>query len=183
MQTTLTHKTSSREVEIEYLTSEINRKIILVQKEKFNKLCSSCRCFNNKYSCPPYSPSFHTVANNRNGMQVICFKMPLSYFTHLSPYHAQRAANAILKGLLDRKLLELRSEGAFVIGSGSCKACKPCCATLKLPCKRPDRKITSLESMGVNVQKAVHDCFGFDLQWRSNGNIPQYICAVGAVLF
>jgi predicted metal-binding protein len=85
--------------------------------------------------------------------------------------------------MIDRELLKYKSQGFLVAGSGSCRACKPCGAKTGVPCKKPERRIYSLEAMAVDVNHLVETAFDFPLQWyRKNCPFPEYTCVVGGIL-
>ena len=178
------YTTPTRRIVIDKLVSIIEIKNIQISINKFLTLCSeNCINFNSKYSCPPFSPSFSAFAGNKINGKIICYRLNLNQYAPLPVYHRIRASNAVLKSLIDKELHSFKENGTKVAGSGSCRACKPCGAKTGIPCKKPDRKIYSLEAMGVDVDKLVQDCFGFNLQWYIKGEkTPDYTCVVGAVL-
>jgi predicted metal-binding protein len=181
---TAEHRTPSRSVSLSkfYATSTIDD--VHIDPETFSDLCRlGCVNYGKKLSCPPSSPPFTSFARGRSQLDVICFRIDLDCYADLTPYNRVRAANAILKSLIDRELLQAREEGFRVAGSGSCRACRPCAGkTGEQKCKRPGRRIFSLEAMGVNVDMLVQRCFGFPLAWYANKTAPAYTCTVGAIL-
>ena len=50
-------------------------------------------------------------------------------------------------------------------------------------CSNPDKRIYSLESLGVNVADLCKKAFDLDLEWTSDGRTAGHVCAVGAVFF
>jgi predicted metal-binding protein len=157
---------------------------IICAPQTFSDLChEGCVNYGTKLSCPPFAPPFTSFARGRSRLDVLCFRIDLDSYADLTPYNRVRAANAILKSLMDRELLEARQAGFRVAGSGSCRACRPCAAKSgETKCKRPNRRIFSLEAMGVNVDHLVQLCFGFPLLWYANKTAPAYTCTVGAIL-
>ena len=181
---TIYHKTPTNHLTIDLFRSTIPIKSILVQKDRFYKLCKKgCVNFENKYSCPPYSPHFDRFSKNCNEMVIFCYRLELNQYSYLPVYSRIRAGNAVLKSKIDRILYEYKAEGFKIAGSGSCRACKPCAAKTNEKCKKPNKLIYSLESLGVDVNHLVKFCFGFELQWycKKNKN-PAYTCTVGGVL-
>jgi len=180
---TIIHKTPTRILEIQKLTNVIQTTSIQTNKEKYFKLCESgCVNFGSKYSCPPYSPSFKNFSSKFTSLKVICYKIALDQYSEATPYNRVRASNSVLKSLLDKELLNCKLNELLVVGSGSCRACKPCAAKEKLKCKKPEKLIFSLESLGVDVNQLVTDCFGFQLEWYKKGFPQQFTSVVGGVL-
>ncbi|MGW8159966.1 MAG: DUF2284 domain-containing protein [Desulfoprunum sp.] len=178
----INHKTPTRILEIEKLTNQIPITNITTNKGKFYTLCESgCVNFGYKYSCPPYSPSFKTFSSKYTTLTVICYRIALEQYSESTPYNRVRASNSVLKSLLDKELLNYKSNGLLVVGSGSCRACKPCAAKERLKCKKPDKLIFSLESLGVDVNQLVIDCFGFQLEWYKRGLPQQFTSVIGGV--
>ena len=82
------------------------------------------------------------------------------------------------------ELLAKRGEGHVVAGSGPCLACEPCSlAEDDVMCRYPDKRVYSLESLGVDVAALVGSCFDFDLEWSDDEKKPGRVCAVGAFFF
>ena len=181
---TIVHATKTKILSIERIESSYKVGSLSIKENLFRNLCKNgCVNYNNKYSCPPHSPTFLKFSKNSKNMSVICFKISLDQYSPLSYYNRIRASNSVLKSKIDRYLLEYKLKGYKVAGSGSCRACKPCAAKTNEKCKKPDRLIFSLESMGVDVNDLVVKCFGFPLEWYSKTNKePEYTCTVGAIL-
>lgn len=157
---------------------------MIVNASFFNRLCKSrCSNYGRKYSCPPFSPSFTSVAPDLTVARVLCLRLKLEQFSPISIHMCVRAGNAVLKPLLDHELASWQALGFRVGGSGSCRACKPCAAKTQIACRKPTKRIYSLEAMGIDVCRLVHGCFGFSLQWYSPGKTgPEFTCTVGAIL-
>lgn len=178
------HKTPSRELEIEKFTTRISLENILVDNLKFSKLCENgCVNFGSKFSCPPFSPSFDFFSKGHKEIEVFFYRIFLHQYLDVKPFNRVKASNSILKSLLDRELYNYKIEGYKVVGSGSCRACKPCGAKEGRKCKKPEKLLYSLESLGVDVTKLVLDCFNITLQWYKKGYEHNFTSVVGGVLY
>lgn len=179
----LFHKTPSRNLQIEKFIAPVPSCKIETNPSAFSSLCKSgCRNYGNKYSCPPFSPKYSDFLESTSTVRVICYRLNLEQFAPIALYSRIRAGNSVLKSLIDKELRSLKTRGVKVAGSGSCRACKVCAAKLNVPCKKPDRKIYSLEALGVNVDSLVEKLFAFELEWYLPGRKPPaYTCTVGAV--
>lgn len=178
------HKTPGHEIQVQKYSLILASESLMVKKDVFESLCQTgCVNFGKKFSCPPFSPSFDKYKKTFPYLMVICLRLDLSYYKELKPHMRIKAGNSILKGMIDRILKDYKSKGFSVVGSGSCRLCKPCGAKEGIKCKKPDERIYSLESLGVDVSQLVRDCFDFDLEWYSKENKePSYTCTVGGVL-
>ena len=184
MERNILYKTLTRNIIITQSNILLSTSLITSQSAFFNNLCQSgCRNYGQKYSCPPHSPKFTDFIRKAPPQAlVICYKMPLSYYSELSVYNRIRAGNSILKSLIDKELMQYRQKGYLVAGSGSCRACRTCGLKTDEPCRKPHKRIYSLEALGVDVDALVKDSFGFPLQWYFKGRPePEYTCTVGAV--
>jgi predicted metal-binding protein len=178
------YETPSRVVSIEKMQETVPIEVIPVDCERVMGLCDgSCPNYGRKWSCPPYSPSFAKFSKGYRTARVICYRMVLEPYVELKPHSALRAANATLKAMIDGELRTHVKLGKGVAGSGSCRACNPCGAKQEKKCKKPRRRVYSLEAMGVDVSQLVRETFGFDLLWLPRGGeLPEYTCVVGATL-
>jgi predicted metal-binding protein len=177
------HVTPQHELEIHKLAKSLRTVSFDWDYLKFSDLCrNGCRNYGSKYSCPPLSPAFTDFLGSASKAQVICYKIDLVQFAPIALYSRIRAGNSVLKSLLDKELTYFKMQGFKVAGSGSCRACKVCGARTAEPCKKPGRRIYSLEALGVNVASLVEKLFGFELEWYlPNRKQPEYTCTVGAI--
>ncbi len=177
------HSTPSRMLNIEKMSALMPVANIHTNKDRFSDLCKSgCVNFGKKYSCPPFSPSFENFSKSSQSIQVLYYRVFLDQYADSTPYNRVRASNSVIKSLLDRELLSFKSKGFKVVGSGSCRACKPCGAKIRVKCKKPDKLIYSLEALGVDVGALVKKCFDIDLQWYKKGRSQDYTSVVGGYL-
>jgi predicted metal-binding protein len=150
---------------------------------QYKDLCGACPEHGKRLSCPPHSPFFPDYIGKAREALVICVRFPGESFPNLGPdkdaltrYFRQAG------GVLVDILLDYRSKGYVIAGSGPCLACAQCAAKKGLKvCSKPDRQIYSLESLGVNVAHLCKKAFDLDLEWTSDGLAPGHVCTVGAV--
>ncbi len=146
------------------------------------RLCADCHNFNRNLSCPPFSPGFSKYVGPAGRARVICLRLPLDRFATGTPVERAQAAFRLGSAHLNRILLKARRKGHLVAGSGECRACDSCAAAGGDPeCVRPDLRIYSLESLGVQVADLVAKCFDLDLQWTAKGRPATTVSAVGAI--
>lgn len=148
--------------------------------EKFTKLCKhGCKNYNQKWSCPPNSPSFSSFSQGWKNLYVIFFRTEMHPFSDIkNPYLQIKAANMMLKSRADKYIRKLCKDEGRVISTGSCRLCKPCHLKNGEPCAHPNIMTYSYEAMGIDVDALVFDCFGKHLLWYKNGCIPEYTSVV-----
>ena len=151
--------------------------------KKYKLACRGCPRYGKNLSCPPYSPTFRQYADRTKFAKVICLRFPMGSFAHLLVEERYRSCFRQARSLLVDELLEYRSRGHIVAGCGACFACEQCGAEIcEEDCKLPDKRIYSLESLGVNVTSLVKRCFELDFEWTVEEHAADFVCAVGAVL-
>lgn len=142
--------------------------------------CEACPNYGKSLSCPPHSPAFAEHAEGAKTALVICLRVPTEEFVHIPLERRYEDAYAMLKRLLYEELLRYKAKGLRVAGSGECPGCDAC-AVESGECRNPGGMVFSLESLGVSVVNLVERAFGFKLEWSGEGNIADYVTAVGAV--
>lgn len=141
-----------------------------------------CENYGNKWSCPPHSPCYLSYIKEYPVISICLLKINISELSYIkNNYLKVRAANSILKSRID-KALRASFPSLHHLSPGSCRQCRSCKKKSNLPCVHPDTISYSFESLGVNVQRLVHDVFNIDLLWYSAGNLPLYTCVVSGVL-
>lgn len=155
---------------------------ITIDKERFTELCKSgCRNYNQKYSCPPLSPSFLTCFGKYPEFLVVMLKIDLSQLSNYKEYHQLRVGNAVIKPRLERIMRSLEAKfGGKYLSTGACRLCKPCQKKIGKPCKHPDKMRFSLESLGVDCDKLSKDVFNLPLLWYQNHKAPAYTAVICA---
>jgi len=152
------------------------------QDARYKQHCETCPRFGRNLACPPFSPAFAEYVGNVSTATVICLRIPLEYFEEPDPDQRYRAGHRMAQDLLTQDLLKYRENGYLVLGSGTCHACKECVVEKGgEDCLQPDRRIYSLESLGVNVVALVKSAMGVDLDWSGTEDASGYVSAVGAV--
>lgn len=152
---------------------------------RYKGLCEACPEYGKRFSCPPRSPFFPEYIGEARKAVVVCVRFPREFFADLAGEKDFLARFFGKAGkLVVDTLLQYRAEGRVVAGSGPCLACARCAAEAGLDaCSQPDKRIFSLESLGVNVALLCKTVFGLDLEWSSDNRPAEHVCAVGAAFF
>lgn len=174
-------ETPKHKLKVEAHYKIVNKNAVKVDKKFFENKCKTCRNYNKKYSCPPLSPEFNSYVDC-DKLLVLMLKMNLNQLDGFdyNEFHKIRIGNAILKPKIEKIMRELGGGSKF-LSSGACRLCKPCQLTLKKPCKHPDKRRYSLESLGVNCDALSKDLFGTPLLWYKDKKASEYtlvICAL-----
>lgn len=186
-QTNFIHKTPSAEilVDVTIIAAESCRLAAYENKRGFEKRCESCPAYGQKWSCPPYSPSFSSFNTGEYPNAVlVLFRCELDQFSYTkTEYIRIRAANTILKSRMDRFMRSLENSlGGVTLSNGSCRLCNPCGKKKGQPCKRPDKMRFSMEALGLDVGGITADFFGHELLWYKDKKVPAYRSAASCLL-
>lgn len=169
---------------IEICKIEPTRCVEYEYKEKFLYLCKSgCQNYNKKWSCPPYSPTFSSVALKWKYLYVFYFRMPLFGFADINnSYLRVKAANIMLKSRADKYLRCMSQKHGKYISTGSCRLCNPCKCKEDKPCAHPNLMTYSFESLGIDVINLINKYFNDPLQWYKRKEPIEYTSVVCGLL-
>jgi len=148
--------------------------------DQVNIGCEACDNYGLNLACPPHSPFVIDYVKLSRTARVICLRVPLEQFHDVVMEERYMAAYRMIKAMLNDELISWREKGFLVAGSGPCRAC-PECAVDKGECRFPDKRVYSLEAMGVSVVLLTERAFGFSLDWSGNENAADFVSAIGAV--
>ena len=167
-----------------YLVERLERTLDVVDipSERANIGCEACHNYGKNLACPPYAPFLPDYVGGASAARVICLRVPLEQFQHIIMEERYWTAYRMMKGMLEDELIGWRQKGCLVAGSGPCRVCEECAiAKGEADCLHPDKRIYSLEAMGVSVVLLAERAFGFSLEWSGNENAADFVSAIGAV--
>lgn len=155
-----------------------------IDTTRFKELCKiGCINYGNKWSCPPYAPSFMDFTKNYRHISICLLTINLNQFSYINnDYLKVKAANVILKSRIDRTLRKLKNEYNHYISTGSCRLCKPCKCKISEKCAHPFLRTYSFEALGIDVSRMAKDFFDYDLLWYKKNHLPPYTCVVAGLL-
>lgn len=172
-------KTPKHNFELELYKKTISITKIKLQKQLFSNMCKKgCKNYNSKYTCPPFSPEFHKYLKDYKELEMILIKFDLNQLSknnYILPLKL-KIANAILKSKIENILKD-----KFSLSSGACRLCHPCQKQLNKPCRYPEKRHYSLESLGVDCNELSKKLFNIELKWYKNKTLPEYTCVMGAI--
>lgn len=173
-------------VDIKYTMTSSNSLLAYENKCEIDKLCElRCQNYNNKWSCPPFSPKYSSISKRFSNIYILLFYCSLEQFNYIKmPYMKIRVANSILRSKSNKiiKQLEKESDGRM-LASGSCHLCKVCsCKDKEVKCKKPLQLRYSMEAVGLNIEKIARDFFNHELSRYSKKDNLQYASVITAIL-
>lgn len=148
----------------------------------YKQHCESCGSYGKNLACPPYSPNFADHVAGAGLATVILMRVPMEYFNQIIIEERYRTGFRLARKVLTDELIQRRTQGLTIAGSGKCLFCEQCAIERGYErCIEPSMRIYSLESLGVNVVKLVSQCFGLELEWSAKQRVADFVSAVGAV--
>lgn len=168
-----------------YLVERMEREMLVKELPAhmdFKEGCGPCEMRGRNLACPPHSPYVLDYIDGATRTLAICFRVPMEQFSNLIPEDAYNNAYELVRDMLYDELLAWREKGFLVAGSGPCHACKTCVIEEGVnECRFPEKRIYSLESMGVSVVQFSERAFGISLDWSGNDTSAETVTALGAV--
>jgi predicted metal-binding protein len=144
--------------------------------------CGPCEMRGKNLACPPHSPYLPEYIGGSKKVMALCFRVPLEQFPNHIPEERYRNAYEMVRDMLYEELISWRGKGHTVAGSGPCHSCRECVAIKGgKECIFPEKRVYSLESMGVSVVLFSEAAFGLSLDWSGQGNSAGFVSAIGAV--
>ena len=158
---------------------------------KNEEACSHCRCYENNWTCPPFTENQTNVWYKYENIKIIIKKLNFTneflkkQFTEeeLIEYafdliHSQKTL------IEQEELYDLEKElNGEILTSGPCVTCK-CCQRLDgKECVMPEKRKYAMESLGANAIGIAKKFFDLDLKWIKENKLPEYLVVMVAVLY
>jgi len=179
-----TPSAKSLSIEVDIDTIKVDSITAFEDYNKFSNLCKDgCPNYQQKWSCPPYSPKFTEYSNGFIYITICAMTMHLGQLLYIkNDYLKVKAANSILKSKADKILGSFVTEHTKYISTGSCRLCKPCKCKKGESCAHSSKMAYSFEALGIDVNKITESLFDFELLWHKKGNCPLYTSVVVGLL-
>lgn len=183
------HKFASRPMEMEHLLDEY------YNLRKTRKGCAECPNYEKNWSCPEYNFKEVELLKQFNYVYLIAREFEVPHTDRLTVASTQKVANYAMdvnrrmKVEVWKDLLRFEEEHPGTMGliPGNCEICEfsgegHCAKIDKEVCRHPEMLRFSLESLGFDVDAICKYEIGVLLQWPADGQLPQKIYGIFAVL-
>ncbi|MDD3338130.1 MAG: DUF2284 domain-containing protein [Lachnospiraceae bacterium] len=158
----------------------------------FLECCKACPNYNQIWSCPTYDFDVESYWKQYHTFDLIGVQMIFDEESRLKEYTAEELNKVIKASILPEKqkltdeLFKKEKEvpNSISLSAGSCIMCGKgnCTKPEGKPCRHPEKMRYSIESLGGNVGKTIHDLFHVDLEWMEEGKLPTYFVLVCGLL-
>ena len=161
-----------------------------VDVERFLACCSECRGYGKTWACPPYDFDPMELWMSYDSLLLYAKKVILpEEETAKERTHEELAAayrellEPVKRELLDELYeMERKHPGSMALSAGGCDVCESCTRPDGLPCRAPDNKRYSVESIGGNVLKSIEEIWGEEILWAQDGHLPRHFILLGGLL-
>lgn len=139
-------------------------------------LCKyGCKNYQRKYCCPPDSLELKEAILNHNYKWILLAATSSPLPPGITPYkklfldrhkerEIQRISTALQEMFIQNKIKHV------VLSGGACKKCQICSKIKHLKCKKPNKKLTSMEAVGIDCQKTL-SAAGFPFEMPAKNSI------------
>lgn len=159
------------------------------------KTCKLCEHYNNNWSCPKFEDDILNVWQSYDTIELILLQLKYDNFItensfskgdmdtilNITLYNEKRK---ILQKLHKKTIEEEEYNNAMILSTGYCNLCPRCTRIDKKPCRYPNNKLYSMESLGALVSKTTEEIFGTKILWlnKDEGKIPSYLTLLMGLL-
>lgn len=154
-----------------------------VNVEEFLEYCKACPNYARVWSCPPYDFSQEAYWKRYADLYILGYQI---FFEDGTTEAESLRIMKEVKEKMSEELFAMEAEhpGSISLSAGNCGICGKgnCTRPQGKPCRYPDKMRYSIESIGGNVGKTVHDFLGIPLEWIEEGKVPSYFVLVGGLL-
>ena len=154
-----------------------------VNVAEFLRYCRECPNYDKAWSCPGHDFDPEEYWRTYSSLTLLGYKI---IFDGTETEERSLEIMAEVKKQLTEELFEMENThpGSISLSAGSCSICGKgnCTRPSGKPCRYPDKMRYSIESIGGNVGKTVHDLLGIELEWIEAGKMPSYFVLVGGLL-
>lgn len=125
----------------------------------FRAMCESNACgkYGKCYTCPPDAGDINELISSlRSFSHVIVYQTVSELedsFDIEGMYEAGRRHNQLLQSLMALYNTETLGCKVMHLGAGGCQVCERCGKVDGIPCRFPDKAVSSLETYGINVSE------------------------------
>lgn len=154
---------------------------LALDQPRISGYCKLCNNYGRLWSCPPLSFDIREELSKWKWAVIIACRFELASDERTPEKGMKRLREE--RKVLDNMLLRMEKDMAgLAFGfSGECRHCNECSRIQGLECRHPELVRPALEAYGFDVEKTMHELFGYDLEWAPAGKMPGTVTLVGAV--
>ena len=154
-----------------------------VNVDEFLECCKRCPNYDQVWSCPSYDFKSEDYWKEYESLYILGYK--INFDGTVSQEESLKIMAEVKENMAGELFkMENQCPGSVSLSAGSCSLCGKgnCTRPSGKPCRYPEKMRYSIESLGGNVGKTVHDLLGIELEWIEEGKVPSYFVLVGGLL-
>ena len=168
-------------------TKDFLKYIKIPQVENY---CKECDNYAVKWDCPPHKENPLKIWLKYENIDLYLLKLNYAPFFQKIKFTEYELRHIVkhtvykerYKQMDDLLKIEEDKNGYLMFG-GSCILCKKCTRIENKPCRFPEKRKDSPESLGAHLINATKDIFNIELKWSKNYQIPEYITNISLILY
>ena len=156
-----------------------------VDVPKYGAMCAQCPHYGQCWTCPPYDFDPMEIWEKVETAELLALQIfPESPGAKEWAVKDVRSFLAPYRAVVDEELTrrEALTPHSRRLNAGKCVICRACAREEGRPCRFPEEKRYSLESLGAAVGTLAADVLHTPLLWGSETEPPEYFVLVGALL-
>ncbi len=143
------------------------------------EFCVANRCghYNRNYACPPSVGEPQAVIAQAKGYENALIFQTISALEDSFDFEGMMEAAANHNELTNRMYAHVKQEqpGCLPLSAGGCSICARCAKIDDLPCRFPEKAISSLEAYCINVSSLAEKC---GMKYINGVNTVTYFSAI-----
>lgn len=158
----------------------------------FLECCKKCPYYDHVWSCPTYDFDVESYWKQYHTFDVIGVQLVFDEEYRQKTYSKEELDKIIEESISKEKqklshelfLEEEKQPHSISLSAGGCALCGRgnCTRPEGNPCRHPEKLRYSIESLGGNVGKTIHDLFHIELEWVEKGILPAHFVLVCGLL-
>lgn len=158
--------------------------------------CKKCDVYGKCWSCPPFDDDITDSWNKYDNIDLILIQLhynneitekshskeDIDILLHLTLFNEKKK---LLQSLYKKIREDENLEDTMILSTGYCNICPTCTRKENNPCRYPNNKLYSIESLGALVTKTTEELFNTEIKWidMDKGKIPEYLTLLMGVLY
>ena len=157
--------------------------------ERIRQYCLECPGYGTSWGCPPFDFDPCSLTDGFDSVTVMATTIEFAQETRDACATAEESARVgreamqqVLQSLLPTLYERERQKAGSRVFTFRCALCPEGCTRPEgKPCRHPERLRHSLESVGFDLEAALRDLMGIELEWSADGSLPKHITLLTAL--
>lgn len=158
--------------------------------------CKKCEKYGKNWSCPPFDYAVTDYWKKYENIRLIFLQLHYDKFITENTHSKEDIDTILHLTLFNEKTKMLQSirndileneniTDCKILSTGYCNICPTCTKIDGKPCRYPNNKLNSIESIGGLVTKTADELFDKQIMWidMEKGKMPEYLSLLMGLLY